>query len=234
MALSALLELKSELEPHQWESLYQQNPVTIGGNHIQGDWWRYYTELPPTKQTIIAWDCASSIKNTAAYSCAAVWSRCGNNFYLRDLRRGRVEFPTLVAWAHALNARYPDALNVIEDASNGSPLIQVLRSETEYPIYAQGVHRDKMSRLNAVMHLIANKRCFLPNGMPWLVDWLKEHDRFPSTTYKDQVDTTSLALGHFMSSSNAHTTIAKHEREPAWYTDNGEYHDILNVFDLGV
>ena len=233
-SLEALMELQEDLEPHEWSSLFQQNPVLLGGNHIQVEWWRNFDTLPPATQTIIAWDCASSIKTTSAYSCAAVWSRVGQDFYLRDVRRARVEFPTLVEWAHELNAAYPGAVNVIEDASSGTPLIQVLRSETQYPIYPQTVHRDKMARLNGVMHLIAGGRCFIPTSAPWRKAWMDEHHRFPSTTYKDQVDTTSLALGHFIQGSNAQSTIARHEREAPWYTEDGSYRDILNVFDLEV
>ena len=63
-------------------------------------------------------------------------------------------------------------------------------------------------------------------------DWIDEHHRFPATTYKDQVDTTSLALGFFARSTNVRKTVMKHERDPAWYTEDGSYHDILNVYDL--
>ena len=206
--VGALNERRALLTPYQWSAMYQQSPVIVGGNKIQSDWWRYWTlggglDDGEVEATVIGWDAATTTREGSSYSCAAVWSKCKDGYYLREVWRDRVEFPDLCKWAHILNERYPGALNIVEDASSGRPLIQVLRAETRYPVFAQTVHVDKVSRLNVVINLIAGGRCFIPRyedgTVPtWLIDWLDEHNRFPSTTYKDQVDTTSLVLKFFM------------------------------------
>lgn len=227
------MEKEAELEPHEWSAMFQQNPTLLGGNKIQSDWWRYYDELPPTLGTVIAWDAATSAKDGTAYSCAAVWSQTATGYYLREVRRERVEFPELVSWAHDFNSRYPGALNLIEDASSGRPLVQVLRAETRYPVIAVPVHNDKVARLNTVMHMIAGGRCYLPRRAPWLKNFLDEHHRFPQTTYKDQVDTTSLVLRHFMDGWLIDTSPKPRDRDAPWYTPQNEYRDLLNFYDIG-
>ena len=228
-------EREAELEPHQWSAMYQQNPVLLSGNRIQREWWQYYDEVPPIRGIVVAWDTASSTKHGSAYSCAAVWASTDTGYYLLEVRRGRVKFPQLRQWADDLSRDYPNCMHVIEDASTGRPLIDVLRAETKYNVFEQRVHTDKVARLNTVMNIIAGGRCFLPRSAPWLEAFLDEHHRFPATTYKDQVDTTSLALRHFMNGWLVDSLPELTERGPLWYTENNtNYRDILSVYDLGV
>ena len=238
--MSEYLALRNEMEPHEWESLYQQNPVILGGNKVKTDWWQYYQHTAPPKfdRTYIVWDAATSAKESSDYSVAAVISAGPDGLYWREVIRRRVEFPELVKWAHSLNAKYPRALNVVEDASAGRALIQVLREETKYPVVPQTVHTDKLTRLNNVMHYIEGGKCHLPEGAPWLRDFLDEHNRFPATTYKDQVDTTSLALKYVMESSSEYLLPKRKHLErdtPAFYLpDRATYRDLLDPNTLEV
>ena len=178
--------------------MYQQSPNIEGGDKIQNDWWRYYTE-PPTdfERIVVSWDTAWGTKDNNSYSVAAVWGATKNGYYLLELNRERVEYPDLVAWAHQISGRYPGCLHLVEDAASGKALSATLQRETRYPVRPVQVQNDKVSRLNEVIVNIEEGRCYLPQSAPWLHDFLDEHQRFPATTHNDQVDTTSLVLGYF-------------------------------------
>ena len=195
-----LMLKKRTAQDYWWSALYQQRPTVRGGNKIQSDWWKFYDEheLPAHERLVITWDTASTVKKNSAYSVAAVWQQSRNGFHVIELKRDRVEFPELLKWALDLGERYPNALHLVEDASTGIPLQQMLRSETRLPVKAVKVHVDKVARLNEVIHVIEGGRVHLPKHAPWLHDFLEEHRRFPATTYKDQVDSTTLALKHFI------------------------------------
>jgi predicted phage terminase large subunit-like protein len=42
---------------------------------------------------------------------------------------------------------------------------------------------------------------FIPEFAPWLDDWLDEHDRFPTGTHDDQVDTTTMGVSRLLTRS---------------------------------
>ena len=195
-----LLLKKRIAQDYWWSALYQQQPTIRGGNKIQDGWWGWYdtNNVPTPERLVISYDTASTVKKNAAYSVAAVWQQSKDGYYLLEQKRDRVEFPTLLKWAMELSERYPGALHLVEDASTGIPLQQMLRSETRLPVKPVKVHTDKVARLNEVIHVIEAGRCYLPKTTPWVKDFMDEHRRFPATTYKDQVDSTSLALKHFV------------------------------------
>ena len=65
-----------------WYAMYQQSPNIEGGDKIQNDWWRYYTE-PPTdfERIVVSWDTAWGTKDNNSYSVAAVWGATKNGYY---------------------------------------------------------------------------------------------------------------------------------------------------------
>lgn len=197
--VQALEEIKMLEGPYFWSSLYQQSPTVRGGTKIQYDWWNLYDELPHQfRQIVICWDTAWGTKETSDYSVAAVWGVSQNGYYLIELKRDRVEFPTLLEWAHQLQDKYPRASHLIEDAASGIALRQMLKKETRYVVRTVKVQTDKVSRLNGVIHAIEAGRCYLPRKAKWLHDFMEEHRRFPNSAYKDQVDSTTLMLGYFL------------------------------------
>ena len=200
--VAELHEIESTLRDQWWNALYRQKPTSKGGNKIKGEWWQRYETLPPFERVVISWDTASVAKKGNAFSVAAVWGVGKLGYYLIEVRRGRVEFPELLKWAKELGEQYPGCLNIIEDASTGTPLSQMLISTTRLNVLEVTVHKDKEARLNTVLNMIEGRRCFLPVSAPWLHDFEQEHKRFPGTTFKDQVDTTSMVLAWFRETYN--------------------------------
>ena len=192
-----LKKIEETLGQRWFSAMYQQRPVTGSGNKILHEWWNWYDE-PPTQfeRIVVSWDTAWGIKERNDYSVSAVWGATKNGYYLLEVLRDRVEFPTLLDWAHDFSSRYLNCLHLVEDAVSGTPLTQMLRRDTDYPVKPQRVSVDKEARLNAVIHMIEAGLCHLPTKAPWLQEFLDEHRRFPGSR-KDQVDTTSLVLAHF-------------------------------------
>ena len=197
--LEALLEAKAELGDDWFNSMYQCEPVRPGGNRIKHEWWRYWDDIPPFERIVVSWDTASTNKDYSSYSVAAVWGLYEDNFYLIELKRDKVEFPTLVEWAQELSEKYPGCTHVIEEASNGKPLVDTLRRDLRGSfIYPVKVATDKGARLSAVINAIGTGRCYLPRQATWLRAFLEEHRRFPYAEFTDQVDTTTMVLQYYL------------------------------------
>ena len=220
-----------EADYNWWEAMYQQDPSSPEGNKVKLEWFQTYDELPTEfEDIIIAWDGASKTADHNAFSCAAVWGVAQNGYYVIEVKRGRVEFPDLLEWAIKYGERYPEAMNVIEDTSNGTPLIQTLQRQTRLNVYPQSVHQDKSSRLSQVLNIIAGRNVYLPRQAPWLRDFKEEHRKFPATTFKDQVDTTSLALTYL---GKRESRFPEHTRSiVAPQRDNSIYYDDLGTGSL--
>lgn len=96
----------------------------------------------------------------------------------------------------------PADIVLIEEKGSGITLIQDLgRAAVPVRAYNPG-RQDKVQRLHAVSHLVANGRCYLPEstqvaGQPrtWATDFVTEICTFPNTLHDDQVDSFSQALG---------------------------------------
>ena len=192
-----LKRIRATISSRWWYSMYQQSPTAEGGNKIQSEWWQRYTTLPDDiNHVAVFWDTAWGTKASSDYSVAAIWGANRSGYYLMDLYRDRVEFPTLVDWAIEISTKYPGCIHVVEDAASGRPLMQVLKRDTTLNVKAQKVQTDKVSRLNAVINTIESLRCYIPVNAPWVHAFVDEHRRFPSGTHNDQVDTTSLCLDY--------------------------------------
>lgn len=218
-----------------WEAMVQQNPSSPEGNKIKADWWQWYEPdepLPLFDVISVVTDSASKTKDHNAFSCSAVWGRAKNGYYLIDLRRGRVEFPDLLKWSHDFEYMYPECMHVVEDTSNGTALIQTLQRETRYNVVPVEVHNDKGARLSAVMPIIEGGNCYLPKSAPWLRDFLTEHRKFPATTFKDQVDTTSLALTYLAGKGTPVPEGTKIASAPK--RDNSLFYEDISIRDLRV
>jgi len=76
---------------------------------------------------------------------------------------------------------------LVEDAASGQSLLQELRASTSLPIKAIKPDRDKVSRAQACTGMLEAGRVFLPEGTPWLNDYLDELSSFPSAPHDDMV-----------------------------------------------
>lgn len=176
---------------------YQQEPMPPGGNVIQRAWLRFYDEAPPEFDRLIAsWDTASTLAKTSDWSVGTVWGAVGQEFYLLDVLRDRLEAPALQHAIINLSADWQVGLTLIENTELGRALAQHLFSSGRLRPKLNTVQRDKLARLLAVSARFEAGQVLLPREAPWLATYMSELLAFPNGDHDDQVDSTSQALRH--------------------------------------
>lgn len=82
---------------------------------------------------------------------------------------------------------------LIEDKANGSAIVDTLRKHVNG---VEGINPEggKTSRAIAIQPAQSGGYIFLPDGAPWLGDYVSEFAAFPAGDYDDQVDSLSQVL----------------------------------------
>lgn len=102
---------------------------------------------------------------------------------------------------------------LIEDKANGSAVIQVLQAEMFcIPIQPLG---GKVARVNAVSPAIESGHVFVPEGEPWVEEFLGQWTSFPAGAHDDMVDSASQALQYLLRTSGAFEPVKRNEWEIA-------------------
>ena len=192
-----LQRLRKSMGELFFSAQYQQEPLPLAGNLIKAAWFKEYSVVPGSYShsdiQVISIDTAMKGTPSADFTVATVWQACGENFYLLDLWRERVEYPDLVRAVLRLRAEYLTATFLIEDKGSGTSLIQDLRAKN-YSVMATNPKEDKVTRVAKVSALFESGSVFFPSNAPWLVGLKAELLGFPNTRYDDQVDSTTQAL----------------------------------------
>ena len=184
-----------------WNSLYQQSPVSEGGNIVHRDWFRYYSRADLAKirnwdQIIQSWDFTFKDTANADFVVGGVWGRKGPNKYLLDIVRARMGFVESLSAIGTLSQKWPDAYTkVIEDKANGSAIIDTIKRKVSGVIaFDPGKYGSKEARAHAISGQIEAGNVFLPDWEPWVHDYIEEWVAFPNGKNDDQVDMTTQAL----------------------------------------
>jgi len=195
------LRRRERLDPHDFASLYQQEPYVLGGNIIKSAWWQRhnYSASPVEFQSIIIGaDTAFKKSQTADYSVALVGGvDLIGRIHIIDVMRVRLDYPELRQRLILMNNMWRGrGLRgfYIEDKASGQSIIQDLKRTTGMAVIPYKVHGDKMTRLQAVLPLIEGGRVVLPEQAPWLDDFMDECISFPSGRNDDQVDAMVMVL----------------------------------------
>lgn len=179
-------------------ALYQQRPVADDGGLYKRDWFVY--AKPPTTvrgdllfdSIIQAWDTASS--KLGDYSVCVTAGVTATQVYILDVFRERLESPDLKREVERQAAMWEPRVILIEDASSGTSIQQMLKRETRLPIIAVPPHKaGKVShaRANAV-YFEGGRVIFCPG--PYLPALERELLSFPAGAYDDQVDAINVLL----------------------------------------
>jgi predicted phage terminase large subunit-like protein len=193
----ALKDIQRAIGSRNFAALYQQRPAPLGGATFKREWFTHtYNAFARNAavQVVQVWDTAFKTKQQNDYSVCATWALVGNNAYIVDVFRDRVEFPVLKRKAQELYAKWTPNIVLIEDRASGQSLVQELKHETRIPVVAADIDADKVVRASAVTPYFEAGRVLVPVSAPWLDEWVEEHAAFPNGAHDDQVDTTSMAL----------------------------------------
>lgn len=201
-----LVELRDKTPDRIWNALYQQRPSRAGGTLFKTEWMRtrYSLRVLPVYRRIIqvcdsAW--ATGVENS--FSVIATWGRTDTSYDLLDVYRKRVSYTDLLLalrdnwwkWRpYGLDALY------IEKAASGLAAIEELEKgegDARPPITAiafdvAGI--QQFSFVETATPYFRSSRVRLPEGAPWLADWLREHVGYPTEPNDDCPVTTAMAI----------------------------------------
>lgn len=207
-----------------WTALYQCSPRAEGGNLVKRSWWRYYDPKAITEfaTSVISVDASFKGGEENDFVAIEVWGKVDNDYYLRYCLNRHMDFPETVKAIRGVRKLYPEALSVlIEDKANGSAIIQTLQKEMFcIPVNPKG---GKEARVNAVSPAIESGHVYLPEGEPWLYEFVDQFTAFPAGKNDDMVDSATQALSYMLFSSG---TIP--EKNPGRIEHDG-YDDLANA-----
>ena len=187
--------IKATIGSFNFSAQYQQRPAPEEGNLVKWSWFRTYDHLPAIGaegRIIQSWDTASKAGELNDYSVCTTWLKLGDDYYLMDVTRERLEYPYLKKLVVALARKFDAHTVVVEDKGSGTQLIQDLRRE-RIGIRPIGFKpdADKVTRMSNQSAKIEAGHVWLPREAPWLGDFKEEMLAFPYGRFDDQVDSVS-------------------------------------------
>lgn len=141
-----------------------------------------------------SWDTASKADQANDYSVCSTWLVRGNDAWLMNIYRARLEFPDLRRRIESQANQFGASLVLIEEAGSGVQLNQDLKANTKLSFKGVIPKDDKATRLLGVTHLIEGGRIAIPKNAPWLAEFQREITLFPNGKHDDQVDSLSQFL----------------------------------------
>ncbi len=194
---------RNSMSPFVFSAQYQQNPIPIGSGMIKQEWITTYQELPKLSKIILSWDTASKTTETNAYSaCVVIGVGKDQKYYLLEVFRGRLDFPSLTRKVKELSDKYEGKMSgkiitLVENASSGISLCQTLKGKITnlIPVSCKS---SKEQRFDIVALKTEQGELLFPGQYePWFKSFEDEFLTFPRSLFKDQCDALSQAIGYF-------------------------------------
>lgn len=211
--VDVLARIKSR-NPEEFASLYQQNPVTEGGNIFKAAFWddknRYGPEIRKVISRIISLDTALKDEETNDNTAWTVFDLLADyRVVVREIDQIKIEstdIPDLIV-SLAEKWNYDDKLKaiVIEDKGSGTNATQTLRKTAKAWIanivYAFMPNGTKQYRAKQAAIWCGRDMVLMPSialGLEWLHGVLDPIDgellRFPRTQHDDRTDSFSQGI----------------------------------------
>jgi predicted phage terminase large subunit-like protein len=202
--LRVLNNIRSQIGSEKFSAQYQQSPVAPGGNMIKRDWICRYETLPTqpsSTYTLQSYDTASKPGEQNDWTVCTTWHIVGARYYLIDVLRRRLDYPTLRARAKEHARTLQPSIILVEDSGLGCALVSDLQAE-QFNAVAVKVEYDKKTRMAIQSAVFENGHVYFPYQAPWLQELETELFAFPGSRYDDQVDSISQALAHKINASS--------------------------------
>ena len=197
-SLETLMRIKSTVGEYNFAGQYQQTPAPAGGGMVKEAWFRRYRpdERPASFDRIIqSWDTANKPTELADYSVCTTWGIKGPNFYLLNVLRKKLDFPSLKRAVREQSDLFNPTAILVEDKASGTQLIQELIDAGLSRVTRYKPDGDKIMRLHSQTATIENGFVHLPETAHWLADYLQELTLFPAGRYDDQVELDGAGAG---------------------------------------
>lgn len=196
-------------DDHIFMAQYQQNPMDLSNGLIKESDFSYYNTEPSFNHIILSWDTASSTKEGSSFSVGVILGVDNEKtMYLLEVVRCRDPFMDLCKKIKLKHRSYQynylgaKITTLIEDASSGSPLLNILKKDIKElaGIKPQG---DKEFRFSFILPRLHDSTLLFPSkANHWWEPFKKEILLFPNSTFKDQCDALSQAV-HYVNTMNS-------------------------------
>jgi len=225
-----LSQAKITLGSDGYAGQHQQRPTPVEGGLFKKSYWRFWKPdgtapdysaerpegcfkgqaipLPKLDQIILSLD--ASFKDLAHndFVCFFVIGVHKANKFLLARRYGRMSFTKTLQVFRELSTSFPYAKKkLVEDKANGSAIIDTLKGELS-GVIAIEPHGGKEARASAIQAEVESGNVYLPDGAPWIDEFIQELADFPNGTYDDQVDALSQGLIYLADSPSMFRAIA--------------------------
>ena len=194
----ALERIREAVGSRDFASLYQQRPAPEGGNMFSPDWWQYYnwdTPLPEFQRIMLSVDCTFTDAKKSDYVVGAVVGQAGNQFYVLDLVREKLDVVGTMAMIARMYKRHALSGTVIELAASGYAVYQMMQKKVPGLIGFKP-EKSKTSRASGIVPLVEAGNVYLPASASWLDAFLNEFALFPASKNDDMVDALTMAINY--------------------------------------
>ena len=221
--------------PKKYKAQHDQDPGSDQGEKFRKEYWRFWkpdgvgsefkcqrpvgcvlsqdvpaVALPKKLHKIMSVDCAFGDSRKNDWVVSTIFGFAGANIYVLDRFRAHVSIVGTKDAIRQQHKLYPDLREkLVELAANGQGVVDELRGEVPgiigVKVAGQG---SKESRAEVALPRVHAGQVYLPDGAPWLEEWVEEFGSFPNGSHDDQVDTLSQAV-IFMNSNRSDLQFAR-------------------------
>lgn len=203
-----------EIDEYTFLSQYMQEPIALSGHVFNADWFRWYgseeNPHPPYWEfRFITADTATKTGTRNDFSVMCEWGVYLGNLYLINMVRGKWEAPELEAnfrafigesWQKNQKQELGNLRAVlVEDKASGTGLLQTVGRNAPLPLTPVQRSTDKLTRAMDTAPQLKAGKVYLPEGAPWIVEFVAEHSLFSaddSHKHDDMVDNTMDAVSY--------------------------------------
>lgn len=155
-----------------------------------------FLDLETLEEIVISVDPSFRKTNEGSFVAIHVWGKVGARRILLDRIHRRMDFTETVSALMSIIERWPQARRkLIEGKANGDAIVSTL--EKQYGVFGLipvAVTADKVTRAHTAQPYLMGGNIELPEGAPWLDEYIGEHTAFPNGANDDDVDAQSQAL----------------------------------------
>jgi predicted phage terminase large subunit-like protein len=214
---SFLLEQRRRLSQASWESLYQQNPIVVGGGQLPIKNLKVLDFFYRAKSlsSVRYWDKGASDDENAAYTAGVLMHKMPDKtFVIEHVARGRwnslereQQIRTYSKADKVLQKNYSIVVEQEPGSAGKESAENTIRNLAGFRVHADRVTGSKQVRAEPFAEQVQAGNVFLRAG-PWVQAFLDECEKWPSGKYKDQVDAAAGAFNRLIKSYSYDTSYA--------------------------
>lgn len=205
--IKTLHTIKTTLGSYQWQSLYQQSPISKEGNLLKRAWWKYKEAIPEKPKRVVRyWDKAGT-EGEGKFSAGVLLAKCGISYYIIEITLGRWSAynreKMIKQKAKDDDTRFGRVLTVIEQepGSGGKESAEsTIRNLAGHWVKADKVTASKDTRLYPMAAQVEAGNFYLIND-DWNEDFIDQAADVPNGEFRDMIDSACGAFNFIRTGS---------------------------------